>query len=95
MVEVSHELVDHLTAHDITVPGNEEDEQDVRFILCQYKHLKGPQHRPGDYKHRISRDEKASTSDWSLRALRQRNPDLKHRGLPVVFLGPSHSGHHV
>jgi hypothetical protein len=40
--ELSNELVDHLAAHDIQVPEHEDDDQGVRFVLCQYKKVRAP-----------------------------------------------------
>jgi hypothetical protein len=85
--ELSNELVEHLAEHQIQVPAHEDDEQASRFILCQYKNIRAPAHRPGEYEYRISRDEKATVEDWSLRRLTSRNPDARHRGLPMIFIG--------
>jgi hypothetical protein len=82
--EVSHELVDHLMEHQIKIPAHEDDEQDVRFTLCSYQYAKA---RSGGYEHRITHDDKTTVDNWSLRSLLERNPSVKYRGLPVVFLG--------
>jgi hypothetical protein len=85
--ELSAELVEHLQAHDIQVPEHEDDTQNIRFTLCQYKKARAPANRSGEYEHRLVRDDKATTEDWALRRLRTRNPDLKHRGIPMIFVG--------
>jgi hypothetical protein len=88
--ELSNELAEHFAEHHISVPTHENDEQEICFILCNYKHSRAPANRSGGYEHRISRDENASVDEWSLRTLRNRCPDVNHRGLPVVFVGALH-----
>jgi hypothetical protein len=85
--ELSNELAEHFAEHSISVPTHEDDKQDIRFVLCNYKRSRAPANRSGGHEHRITRDENASVDDWSLRMLRDRCPDVNHRGLPVVFVG--------
>jgi hypothetical protein len=84
---LSRELVERLSEHQITVPAHEADDQDTRFVLCQYQLKRAPSSRRQGYEHRISRDDNATPDDWTLRALLSRSPDLKHRGLPMMVVG--------
>jgi hypothetical protein len=86
-VELSRELVDHLAEHRVAIPAHEDDDRDMRFVLCQYKHARAPSSRRSGYEHRISRDENATIDDWSLRSLRNRHPGLQYQGMPVIFVG--------
>jgi hypothetical protein len=87
--DLSNEVVEHLAEHNIRVPAHEDDEQDIRFILCAYKRARAPASRRAGYEHRVTRDENASVDDWSLVSLRRRNPDVQYRGSPVIFIGGS------
>jgi hypothetical protein len=85
--ELSSELVEHFEDHGIQVPAHEDDEQDIRFILCSHRHGKAPQSRGRGQEHRLSREERATVDEWSLKNLLARTSDLRYRGLPVLILG--------
>jgi hypothetical protein len=85
--ELSQELVDRLSKHDIAVPSHEDDDRNVQFVLCYYKRARAPSSRRSGQEHRISRDENATVADWFLKSLQGGNPDLEYEGLPVIFVG--------
>jgi hypothetical protein len=85
--QLSEALVESLAEHQIVVPAHEDEQDDIRFILCQYKRVRAPPARRAGYKNRVIRDDNAQVNDWTVASLRKRHPDVKHRGLPMILIG--------